>query len=67
MTAWRIIFAALAVVLAGAVVLDIAAEKQRQKRVLIYEKGTYLGRADTPLSEETRMEIRDRGTKTRAW
>lgn len=67
MTAWRIVFAAIAVVLAGAVILDITADTQAPKRVLEYEKGTYLGRADTPLSEETRMEIRARGTETRAW
>ena len=67
MTAWRIIFAAIAVVLAGAVVLDVTADRQRPKRVLNYEKGTYLGRADTPLSEETRMEIRARAIETRGW
>lgn len=67
MIAWRIIFAALAVLLAGVVVMDFAAEKQRPKRILEYEKGSYLGRPDTPMSEETRMEVRARGTETRGW
>jgi len=34
-----------------------------QDRVLLYKKGTYLGKADQHLSEETLSEIRNRGRR----
>ncbi len=37
-----------------------ACREQEQDRVLLYEKGTYLGQPDTALSEETRMALRQR-------
>lgn len=61
MLIWRILAAALAVVLIAVVVVDIGAERNRTERVLRYEKGTYLGPPDTGISEETREQIRLRG------
>lgn len=44
-----------------AAVLGLAAcDESEQGRVLRYEKGTYLGKADTPLSEEQVDELRQR-------
>ena len=37
-----------------------ACREQEQDRVLLYEKGTYLGQLDTALSEETRVALRQR-------
>ncbi|MEP3115217.1 hypothetical protein [Nisaea sp.] len=34
-----------------------------QDRVLLFKKGTYLGKSDQRLSEETLLEIRDRGRR----
>jgi hypothetical protein len=67
MIAWRIIFAAFAVVLAGVVLMDIVADRERPKRILEYEIGTYLGQTDTPMSDDARREIRARGAETRGW
>ena len=39
-----------------------ACDESEQGRVLRYEKGTYLGQADTPLSEEKLDELRRRAT-----
>lgn len=35
-------------------------EEEEQDRVLIYEKGTYLGEEDQPLDQETLNELRNR-------
>lgn len=37
-----------------------ACDPEEQGRVLHYEKGTYLGQTDEPISEETRRDLRDR-------
>lgn len=34
-----------------------------QDRVLLYKKGTYLGKSDQQLSDETLSEIRNRGRR----
>jgi len=34
--------------------------EEEQGRILLYEKGTYLGRPDTPLTAETVRALRDR-------
>ncbi|MEO3429386.1 hypothetical protein AAFN88_11045 [Pelagibius sp. CAU 1746] len=51
-------------VAAGAtLVLALAGcDESEQGRVLRYEKGTYLGKADSELSEERRDELRSRAT-----
>lgn len=46
--------------LAVAGVLLSACDPEEQDRVLLYEKGTYLGQADEELSSETRQELRNR-------
>lgn len=51
-------------VLALAVTLT-ACRKEEQGRKLQYEKGTYLGQADTPLSAEEKSELRLRATSQR--
>lgn len=52
-------------VLAGAgFVLALAAcDESEQGRILRYEKGTYLGKADSELSEEQRDELRQRARR----
>jgi len=40
-----------------------ACDQDEQGRVLTYEKGTYLGDADTPLSEEQVNELRQRAAQ----
>lgn len=37
--------------------------ENEQDRVFLYKKGTYLGKADQHLSEETLSEIRNRGRR----
>ncbi|MCP5365648.1 MAG: hypothetical protein H6905_10565 [Hyphomicrobiales bacterium] len=37
-----------------------ACDSHQQSRPLNYEKGVYLGRPDTPLSEDTLQRLRDR-------
>lgn len=37
-----------------------ACDQAEQGRVLLYKKGTYLGQADTEISEETRNSLRGR-------
>ena len=37
-----------------------ACDESEQDRVLRYQKGTYLGKQDTPLSEDIRDELRSR-------
>ncbi|MDF2096544.1 hypothetical protein [Aquibaculum arenosum] len=46
--------------LAVAGVLLSACDPEEQDRVLLYEKGTYLGQADEELSPEARQELRNR-------
>jgi hypothetical protein len=43
-----------------------ACDEFEQGRILRYEKGTYLGQADAPLSEEQVEELRRRATLQRA-
>ncbi|MCG8360581.1 MAG: hypothetical protein MI920_33880 [Kiloniellales bacterium] len=38
-------------------------DENEQGRILRYEKGTYLGPADTPLDEATRDELRQRALR----
>lgn len=55
---WRLL--ALPTLLLG---LGLAAcDEAEQDRILLYEKGTYLGPSDPPLSEETENELRSRAT-----
>ncbi len=63
MVAWRVIGALVAAVLIGVVAMDMAAERGRSDQVLMYEKGTYLGQADTGISEDVRAQIRARGSQ----
>ena len=42
-----------------------ACREEEQGRKLQYEKGTYLGQADTPLSAEEKSELRLRATNQR--
>ena len=52
-----------AIALAAALVLSLslsACDPNEQDRVMRYEKGTYLGEPDTPLSAEARDELRSR-------
>ncbi len=61
MIKWQVIAAAIAVLLIGLVAIDAVRNGGEDVRVLAYEKGTYLGRPDTALDEETIARIRDRG------
>jgi hypothetical protein len=45
---------------AGMVLVLAACDEAEQGRVLRYEKGTYLGQEDTPLSEQQLDELRAR-------
>ncbi|WP_193371008.1 hypothetical protein [Pelagibius marinus] len=45
---------------AGLVLALAACDESEQGRILRYEKGTYLGKADSPLSDEKRDELRSR-------
>lgn len=45
---------------AGLVLALAACDQSEQGRVLRYEKGTYLGKADSKLSDEQRDELRSR-------
>ncbi len=52
-------FAVLMSLVAAGALLS-ACDPEEQDRVLLYEKGTYLGQADEELSPETRQELRNR-------
>ncbi len=45
---------------AGLVLALAACDEAEQGRILLYEKGTYLGQSDTDLTEEQRDELRSR-------
>ncbi len=46
---------------AAAVTLTLGAcREEEQDRILIYQKGVYLGQADTPVSEQARRALRQR-------
>ncbi len=47
---------------AGLVLTLAACDTEEQGRVLRYEKGTYLGQPDTPLSDAQRQELRSRAS-----
>ena len=53
----RLALAGLALAAAGALA---GCNENEQQRVLHFEKGTYKGAADTPLSEEARESLRAR-------
>ena len=61
MLAWRIFAGVLAVLLVAVVAIDVGVEKNRPERVLLYDKGVYLGQPDTGIDDETRQRIRQRG------
>ncbi len=61
MNIWQIVAGALAILLIGIVATDVADEADSPKRLLQYQKGTYLGPADTPVSEEALSSLRYRG------
>ena len=46
----------------GLVLTLAACDADEQGRVLRYEKGTYLGQSDTPLSDAQRQELRSRAS-----
>lgn len=51
----------ISVVAGAGLVLTLAAcDEAEQGRVLLYKKGTYLGKADTELTDEKRQELRAR-------
>ncbi len=63
----RAVTLAGAVVIAGGIFLTIQAVADREPRidfyeegVLVYEKGAYLGKLDTPVSDEARRGLRAR-------
>lgn len=64
---WRVIAGALAVLLIGAATIDMARQAAAPKRVLLYEKGTYLGRHEAPIDPATRARLRQRSLVTSAW
>lgn len=66
MLVWRVIAAALAVLLIGVVIVDLTAEPGASKRVLLYEKGTYLGKPDTGITDDMRAQIRMRASQAGA-
>ncbi len=43
-----------------------ACREDEQGRVLLFEKGVYLGKADTPITEEARRNIRTRALRQSA-
>ncbi len=61
MLAWRIVGAVLAAVLIAVIAIDLSVEGDEPNRVLLYEKGIYLGQPDTGISDELRAQIRLRG------
>ncbi len=61
MNIWQVIAGALAILLIAIVATDVANEADSPKRLLQYQKGTYLGPADTPVSEEALSSLRYRG------
>lgn len=66
MIKWQVIAGALAVLLIGLVAMSMA--DRNDGRVLRYEKGTYLGKPDTVLGDETVGQIRHRGrNEASAW
>ena len=60
MLAWRIFSVVLAAVLLAVVAIDVGIESKRPERVLLYEKGVYLGEPDTRLDDATRERMRQR-------
>ncbi len=63
----RVVSAALAVFLIVIIAWDVADQRRQPGPVLEYQKGIYLGQADTVISEETRIAIRQRGVEASAW
>ncbi len=61
MLAWRIFAMVLAGLLIAVVAIDVGVENNRLGRVLLYDKGVYLGQPDTGIDDETRQRIRQRG------
>ena len=45
---------------AGLVLAVAACDESEQGRILHHEKGVYLGKEDTPLSDADRKELQDR-------
>jgi hypothetical protein len=64
MLAWRIFAVVLAAVLLAAVVVDIGIDRNREERVLLYDKGNYLGQPDTGIDDATRERVRQRTKQT---
>ncbi|WP_035691443.1 hypothetical protein [Azospirillum halopraeferens] len=58
----RLALAALAFAAAGALA---GCNENERDRVLHFEKGTYKGAADTPLSDDARAALRDRAAAQR--
>jgi len=68
MQKWQVIAGAFGVLLVGLIVIDMSKELGAPQRVTEYEKGAYLGKPDTPVSEETLELLRQRGlSEASAW
>ncbi len=61
MLPWRIVAVALAGLLIAVIAIDLSIEGDEPNRILLYEKGIYLGPPDTGISDERRAQIRLRG------
>ncbi len=60
MLAWRIFSVVLAAVLLAVVAIDMGIESKRPERVLLYEKGVYLGEPGAGVDDATRERMRRR-------
>lgn len=58
----RVRFVTVGVMLAALAVVSGCREEE-QGRILVYEKGTYLGKPDQKLPESTQQELRSRARK----
>jgi hypothetical protein len=60
MQKWQIIAGAFGILLVGLIAIDMSKKLGAPQRVTEYQQGTYLGKPDTPLSEETLELLRQR-------
>lgn len=67
MLVWRVIAAALAVLLLGVVLVKISQGEPKAWRIDATAKGTYAGVREAPLADDLRAALRQRSMATRAW
>ena len=67
MQKWQIIAGAFGILLVGLIAIDMSKEFGAPQRVTEYEKGIYLGKLDTPVSEETLELLRQRSLSGAGW